>query len=166
MAMMPSRRSITMHYRITGLPIEQFQPLFGLDDAALAARGVRRYIVDKPHDAPCRIGLEDAEPGETVLLLNYEHQPAPTPFRANGPIFVRENATATASLTGEIPAQFRRRPLSVRAYDADGMMADGDVCDGTLLEPMIARMFADHATQYLHVHFARRGCYAGRVDRV
>jgi hypothetical protein len=155
-----------MHYRISGLPIERFQHIFGLDDAALAARGIRRYVVDKPHDAPCRIGLEDAEPGETVLLLNFEHQPANTPFRANGPIFVRESAEATASLTDEIPDQFRRRPLSVRAYDEDGMMIDADICDGTALEPMIQRMFASEDAQYLHVHFARRGCYAGRVDRV
>jgi hypothetical protein len=156
-----------MHYRISGLPIDQFRPLFGLDDATLAERGIRRYVVDKPHDAPCRVGLEDAEPGETVLLLNYEHQPAHTPFRANGPIFVREGARETAVLTDTtIPAQFRRRPLSVRAYDAEGMMVDGDVCDGAALEPMINRMFANPEAQYLHVHFARRGCYAGRVDRV
>jgi hypothetical protein len=155
-----------MHFRITGLPIEQFRPLFGLDDAALAERGVRRYVVDKPHDAPCRIGLEDAEPGETVLLLNYEHQPAPTPFRANGPIFVREAARETALLADTIPDQFLRRPLSVRAYDSRGMMVDGDVCDGTALGPLIERMFANPEAQYLHVHFARRGCYAGRVDRV
>jgi hypothetical protein len=155
-----------MHYRISGLPIDQFRPLFGLDDATLAARGIRRYVVDKPHDAPCRIGLEDAEPGEAVLLLNHEHQPGDTPFRANGPIFVREGARETAVLTDEIPDQFRRRPLSVRAYDGAGMMVDGDVCDGTALEPMIARMFANAHAQYLHVHFARRGCYAGRVDRV
>jgi hypothetical protein len=154
-----------MPYRISGLPIERFQHLFGLDDSALAARGIRRMTVDKPHDAPCRIGLEDAEPGEKVLLLNYEHQPADTPFRANGPIFVRENARETAVLTDTIPEQFRRRPLSVRAYDAEGMMVDGEVCDGPALEPMIERMFANPKAQYLHVHFARRGCYAGRVDR-
>jgi hypothetical protein len=155
-----------MPYRISGLPLEQFRPLFGLDDAALAARGVQRFIVDKPHDAPCRIGLEDAEPGETVLLLNYEHQPARTPFRANGPIFVRENATATSHLTNTIPDQFRRRPLSVRAYDAQGMMIDADICDGSALEPLIRRLFENPEAAYLHVHFARRGCYAGRVDRL
>ena len=154
-----------MHYRISGLPLERFQPLFGLDDAALAAKGVRRMQADAPDAYPCRVGLADAEPGETVLLLNYEHQPAATPFRANGPIFVREAAQATATFTDEIPAQFRRRTLSVRAYDREGMMTDADICDGVELEGLIARLFQDPAAAYLHVHFARRGCYAGRVDR-
>jgi hypothetical protein len=155
-----------MHYRISGLPIEQFRPLFRLDDTALATRGIRRMVVDKPHDAPCRIGLEDAAPGETVLLLNHEHQPVHTPFRGIGPIFVREAARATAVLTDAIPDPFRRRPLSVRAYDAAGMMVEGEVCEGNALEPMIARMFGNPDAAYLHVHFARRGCYAGRVDRL
>jgi Protein of unknown function (DUF1203) len=155
-----------MHYRISGLPAEPFQNLFGLDDAALAAAGARRMLADAPHAFPCRIGLSDAEPGERVLLLNYEHQPANTPFRANGPIFVREAAYETAAFTDEIPDQFRRRPLSVRAYDSEGMMIDADICDGAALEPLIARLFENADAAYLHVHFARRGCYAGRVDRV
>ena len=154
-----------MHYRISGLPAQPFQNLFGLDDAVLAAAGVRRMIVDAPHAFSCRIGLLDAEPGESVLLLNYEHQPADTPFRSSGPIFVREATRETAAFTDEIPDQFRRRPLSVRAYDAEGMMVDADVCDGAALEPLITRLLGNSAAAYLHVHFARRGCYAGRVDR-
>jgi hypothetical protein len=155
-----------MHYRISGLPLEPFQHLFGADDAALTAAGAQRVVADAPALYPCRVGLLDAEPGESLLLLNYEHQPAATPFRANGAIFVREVARETATFADEIPEQFRRRPLSVRAYDAGGMMVNADVCDGTALEPLIARLFANPDAAYLHVHFARRGCYAGRVDRV
>lgn len=54
-----------MPFRITGLSPESFQPLFGLSGAALAARGVIRQIADKRPGFPCRITLEDAEPGET-----------------------------------------------------------------------------------------------------
>jgi len=45
------------------------------------------------------------------------------------------------------------------------MLADADVADGTDLEALIERQFGHAQTQYLHIHFARPGCYAARVDR-
>lgn len=154
-----------MDYVISGLPVQTFQPLFGLDDGALRARGVVRQRVDSKPGFPCRITLQDAEPGETVLLLPWTHLEADTPYRAGGPIFVREAAQATAVHANTIPEQQRSRLLSVRAYAADGWMRDAEVTEGLLLEPLIARLFSDAGTAYLHVHNARRGCYACRVDR-
>jgi hypothetical protein len=90
----------------------------------------------------------------------------PGPFRASGPIFVREAADrAAAPGPGEVPEQIRSRLLSVRAYDAQGMMLDADVTEGAGLEGAIERFFGHEAIGYLHVHFARRGCYGCRVDR-
>ena len=154
-----------MDYVISGLPVQPFQPLFGLDDAALRARGVVRQRVDRKPGFPCRITLQDAEPGETVLLLPWTHLEAGTPYRAGGPIFVRETARASAVFANTIPEQQRSRLLSVRAYDADGWMRDAEVTEGVLLEPLIERLFDDARTAYLHVHNARRGCYACRIDR-
>jgi hypothetical protein len=59
-----------MSFRITGLAPDAFQPLFGLSEAELAARGVKRYAVDKKPGFPDRVELRDAAPGESVLLLN------------------------------------------------------------------------------------------------
>ena len=153
-----------MDYAISGLPLQAFQPLFGLDDDALRARGVVRQVADGP-GFPCRITLEDAEPGESLLLLQWEHQDADTPYRSSGPIFVRESALATTVVRNAIPQQQRSRLLSVRAYDADGWMRDAEVAEGVGLPDLIARFFADAQVAYLHVHNARRGCYACRVDR-
>ena len=63
-------------YRISGLPLADFAPLFGLDDAALKERGAMRVVAANKPGYPCRVTLEDAEPGETLILLNYEHQAA------------------------------------------------------------------------------------------
>ena len=72
---------------------------------------------------PCRVTLRDALPGEVSILLHWEHHAAPTsPYRASGPIFVRQGATETASFVNRVPEQQRIRLLSVRAYDADGFM--------------------------------------------
>lgn len=154
-----------MDYVISGLPLQAFQPLFALDDAALRARGVVRQVADSKPGFPCRITLQDAEPGESLLLLRWEHLDADTPYRASGPIFVRESALATAVVRNAIPQQQRSRLLSVRAYDAAGWMRDADVVEGTGLPELIARFFADAQVACLHVHNARRGCYACRVDR-
>lgn len=154
-----------MGYIVRGLPLEPFRRLFGLDEAALAARGIVRMVADSKPGYPCRITLEDAEPGESLLLLNWRHQAADTPYRADGPIFVREVATETRELRNAVPQQQRDRLLSVRAYDAQGWMHDADVLQGTQLNAAIGRFFADARIDYLHVHNARRGCYACRVER-
>lgn len=155
-----------MHYIVKGLPLASFQPLFGLSDADLAARRIRWMRVDAKPGAPCRITLEDAEPGEHVLLLNWRHLDSASPYRSDGPIFVRESATATAELHDTIPEQQSSRLLSVRAYDAAGWMRDADVFEGVALKAALReRFFADQDVAFVHVHNARRGCYACRIER-
>ncbi|MCR5879923.1 DUF1203 domain-containing protein [Phenylobacterium sp. J367] len=155
-----------MAYVVTGLPLEDFRPLFGLPDEDLAARGVRRYAVDAPVGFPCRITLADARPGETVLLLNYEHQSADTPYRSRHAIFVSERASETARYLDEIPPCLAVRPMiSLRAFDAAGMMVDAALAPGSALEPEIRRLLDRPDTAYIHAHNAGRGCYAARIER-
>ncbi|HYM86786.1 MAG TPA: DUF1203 domain-containing protein, partial [Pseudoxanthomonas sp.] len=107
----------------------------------------------------------DAQVGESVLLLSWQHFDVDTPYRAGGPIFVRETVREHTRIRNGVPEQQRSRLLSVRAYDAEGWMLDAEVVEGTLLEALIARFFGNTRIAYLHVHNARRGCYACRVDR-
>lgn len=154
-----------MAFRITGLSPEPFRHLFGLSEEELARHGVKRCHVDRTPGFPDRIEMRDAAPGETVLLLNHVSQPADTPYRASHAIFIREGATRAYDAVGEVPAVLRTRLLSLRAFDAGGMMRDADVVEGTRMEAVIERMFADPAVRYIHVHNAEPGCYAGRIDR-
>ncbi len=154
-----------MTFRVTGLSPEPFRPLFGLPDDALARRGVVRVVADAPFGFPDRIEISDAAPGESLLLLNHLHQPAATPYRSGHAIFVRERDVARTDLVGEIPPAMRLRPLSLRAFDGKDMMVDADLVDGAEAEALIERLLADSRTAYIHAHYARRGCYAGRIDR-
>lgn len=154
-----------MPFRYVGLSPAPFAPLFALDDDALVARGMRRMIADEKPGFPCRVTLEDAEPGERVLLLAFEHQPAHSPYRASGPIFVREDARVPFDRAGDPPPSLASRILSVRAYREDGMMIDADVTPGDALAILLERFFADAAVAYAHIHYAKRGCYAARVER-
>jgi len=154
-----------MSFRIRGLDPEPYQPLFDLSDEALAQRGVRRMTADVPFSAPCRVSLEDAEPGERLLLLSYLHQGAATPFRQAGPIFVREGARQAYDAADRIPSAFARRMLSARAYDGEGMMLEGDLVNGPELGPLLETWLARPEVDVVHLHYARRGCYAGLAVR-
>lgn len=153
-----------MSFRITGLAAAQFEHLFGLSDEALAKHHAKRYLADGP-GFPCRVTLEDASEGERLLLVNYRHQPCATAYASQGPIFVSERRANSAEWIDEIPDQFKARLISLRAYDRDHMMIDADIVDGKELKPLVGRFLANEDVAYLHAHFARRGCFAGRIDR-
>lgn len=155
-----------MSFRISALPAETFAPLFHLSDDALAARGGVRQVADAKPGFPCRVSLADAEIGETLLLVNFEHQPASSPYRSTHAVYVREGALRVRPAPGEVPDVLRRRLLSARAFDATGMMRDADVVEGAALEPVVERLLSGAAVAYVHLHFAKAGCYAARVDRV
>ena len=154
-----------MAFRITGIDPQPFAPLFGLPDEDLARLGAVRYVADAKPGFPDRIGLRDAEIGETVLLVNFVHHAADTPYRASHAIFVSEKATTRYDGVDEVPEVLRVRTISLRAFDAAGMMLDADLADGREIESLITRFFADPKVAYLHAHYAKRGCYAARVDR-
>lgn len=155
-----------MDFRITGLLPELFAPLIGLDERELARCGARRVIADRERCFPDRIALREADPGESVLLVNYLHQPAETPYRSCHAIYVLEGARQRYDRINEVPALFRTRLLSVRAFDHADMMIDADLTPGTDLESLIERLLADPRTGYLHAHYAKHGCFAARIDRV
>lgn len=154
-----------MSFRITGLSPAPFRHLFGLCDEELARHNARRYVANAKPGFPDRIGIRDAEPGETVLLVNYEHQPAATPYRASHAVYVSETADTVYDRVGKVPAALATRLISLRAFDADHMIVDADVTEGSVLAPVIERLLANDAVAYLHAHYAKRGCYAARIER-
>ena len=154
-----------MDFQISALNIDQFSHLFGQDLETLSKQGVQRVIVDSNPGFPCRVSLQDAEVGETVLLVNYEHQPKPTPFRSSHAIYVREGAKQAKPAKNQVPKMFRHRLLSVRAFDDCGMMVEAEVIDGECLETLIKQMLAYESIEYLHIHNAKPGCYDALVER-
>jgi hypothetical protein len=139
----------TMSFQITGLPLSQFSPLFSMSDEELARQGAVRVTADERPGFPCRVSLQDAEIGERLILLNYEHLPVATPYRSRHAIYVRESATEAQLAVDEVPHQMRPRLL----------------VPGTAIEKLIEQMFAHPGIAFLHVHNAKWGCYAARVDR-
>jgi len=151
-----------MSFRIRGLPAQEFTNLFAMTDVDLAERGAMRVVADGTGH-PCRISLTDAAPGQPVVLLNYVHHATKSPYRASFAIYVREGEQ-TYDAVDSVPQQLRQRLLSLRAYDSAGMLRVADVVAGSEVEPVIQRLLQARAVVYVHVHFAKPGCYAALIE--
>lgn len=154
-----------MSFQVRGLDAESFAPLFQLTDADLKTIGAQRVYADEADAYPCRVSLTRVAVGEELLLLNHAHQTASTsPYRAAGPIFVSRTAK-TGAYQDELPPMLRDRLLSLRAYDANAFIVDAEVAEGGEVLSVIERFFANSQVAHIDAHFARRGCFAARIER-
>jgi len=155
---------LRVDFKISGLAAATFAPLFKLPEDTLAAHCAARMIAQRRPGFPCRVSLREADPGESVLLVNFEHLSIATPYRSRYAIFVRENATEARLAVNEVPEVLLTRLLSLRAFSSAGMLIGADVVHGRGVAPAIARMLGTSNVEYLHVHNAKPGCFAARVD--
>ena len=153
-------------FQLVGLPPQPFEPLFALSDSELAALGAVRVTAKEKPGHPCRVSLLDAEVGEELLLLSYAHQPAHSPYKASGPIYVRKGARQRILEPDEVPDYVRLRLMSARAYDDRHMIVSAGVCEGTDVAAEIERHFSNEQVRYIHLHNAKRGCFSCLVTRV
>ena len=153
-----------MSFQIHALDPKPFSHLFGLGEVALAAMAITRVKVTETPGVPCRVTLSDLAIGDTALLVNHQHMAGHSPYRAQGPIFIREGQDQAVALEPDtIPEVLRRRLLSLRAYDTHGMMVDADVVDGQQADELLNRLLAIPEVTNVDIHFARRGCFAARA---
>src|SRR5215211_5480047 len=98
-----------MSFRITGLPAERFSHLFALSDEDLAAHGAVRQIADERSPGyPCRVSLTDSQPGDELVLVNYEHHAVDSPYRMRFAVYVRRGEE-TYDAVDQLPEQLRLR---------------------------------------------------------
>ncbi|MFO0582112.1 MAG: DUF1203 domain-containing protein [Anaeromyxobacter sp.] len=152
-------------FRFVALPAERFATLFEASDAELRALGARLERADAKPGFPCRASLQDAEPGERVVLLPWVHLDVASPYRASGPIYVREGAVTARPEPGEVPPFLATRLVSLRAYDGRDLMVDAEAVSGTEVEAGILALLREDRVKYLQVHNARTGCFLCGVVR-
>lgn len=154
-----------MAYRITGLDPAPYRPLFGLPDEELLKRNARRVVADKKPGFPCRVRLEDADPGESLILLNHVSHDAPTPYRTAYAIYVSESAAESAAYVDELPPALQDRPLSLRGFDAEGMLRGALLAHAGEADAKIRELFGRDEIASTHAHNAAYGCFAAKIER-
>lgn len=154
-----------MPFTITGLPPQDFAHLAGLSDEVLRAQNIVRKTADAKPGYPCRVTLQDAEPGETVYLLNHESHDVPTPYASRYAIFVRETASDAATFRGELPPVFANRPIALRLFSEGGMLVGADMGVNADLKTKIEQAFGREDVAYIHAHNAMHGCFVAEIRR-
>lgn len=154
-----------MEFQIKGLDPKPFQEFYGQSDDALKEQGIIRYQVDEYPGYPDRVTLKDVKAGGTVLLMNYEHLPVNSPYRSRHAIFVQEGAQETDVIVDGVPESLLSRTLSLRAFDKHDHIIDADLAAGEDIEQTIRRLLENPDVQYIHAHYAQRGCYAALIVR-
>ena len=154
-----------MSYRIAGLSREPFEALFGLGDEELARSNARRVVADRKPGFPCRITLEDAEPGERLILTNYVSHDAETPYRTAYAIYVRETAAESGLYVDELAPALRDRPLSLRGFDSEGMLRGALLALPGEADDKIRELFDRPEIATIHAHNAAYGCFAATIER-
>lgn len=154
-----------MSFTVTGLPIEEFSPLFGLDDDTLAEHGVIRTIADAQPGYPCRVTLKDAAPGDSVLLLHHTSHNCDTPYRSSYAIYVNETAQETRKIEDEIPEILKGRPIALRLFNKESLLIGAMLDQSGDPKDAIVKAFQAPETAYIHAHNAAHGCFAAQIDR-
>jgi hypothetical protein len=145
-----------MAFQITALDHRSFARLFELSDGDLAVNMAARQTATAKPGFPCRVSLADAEVGEELILVNYEHQPSNSPHRAAHAIFVRKGVEQAQPAVDEVPELFRGRLLSLRAFSDQGIIVAADLADGNDLGPALDRLLANPTVAYAHMLAAAR----------
>lgn len=154
-----------MNFQIYPLQGAGFTHLFDLTDVELATRQARREVVASHPGTPCRVSMQDAAVGETVILFNYEHQPENSPYRACHAVFIRQNAEQASFDVNEVPDVIRARLISLRYFDHSHMMIDADVVSGEAVAKELTAAFDNDEIAYVHIHNAKPGCFAASARR-
>lgn len=148
-------------YRFVAIPSE----------FAAAARACARNggssVVPRRDEAPhqCRHCLTLSAPGDTVLLASYRPFSSDQPYAERGPVFVHERECARYAHELEYPAQFPRRAVVIRAYDAGDSLLAAEAVGDQRVESVLEKLLRDPRVAYLHARNLAEGCYMFRIER-
>jgi hypothetical protein len=137
----------------------------GLDPQLARTAEARRVTVTAKPGFPCRVTLEDAEVGETVLLLNHASNDVAGPFRSTFAIYVREAASRAAEYRNALPPVFATRTISLRGFDEAGDLRTAELASGEGIDPAIRAMLDRPEIAFINAHNAAAGCFAARIVR-
>jgi Protein of unknown function (DUF1203) len=121
---------------------------------------------DEHGGSPLRCCLRETTPGERVLLLAYTPPGTQGPYAERGPVFIHADPCDGYLTPGQYPPGLIHRQQVVRAYDAEGRIADGIlVSDGEHAMTVIRELFTLPGVALAHLRNVGYGCYNFTVRR-
>ncbi|HWC65238.1 MAG TPA: DUF1203 domain-containing protein [Thermoanaerobaculia bacterium] len=144
-------------YRIAAIPTA-----FAGRVRAGSVPSLRRVDPD-PHQ--CRHCLTLSAPGEAVLLVSYPPFATEQPYAERGPIFVHERECPRWREEEGYPPQFPKRRAVLRAYDRDEAQIESRVVGDAGVDEVLADLFTDPRTAFVHARNVAEGCFMFRIDR-
>jgi hypothetical protein len=160
-----NEEEIAMTYKISGLSPHAHAHLFDMDDAQLAAINARRVTATASKGFPCRVSLEDAQEGESLILFHYVSHDVATPYRSAYAVYIREMVNNAAIYLDETPPVFEGRPIALRAFDADGNLRNAGLALPGQADARIRELFEAEEIAYIHAHNAAHGCFSAAIER-
>jgi hypothetical protein len=154
-----------MTYKITGLLPAAHAHLFAMNDTQLAAVNARRVTATASKGFPCRVSLEDASEGESLILFHHVSHDVATPYRSAYAVYVRETAQQAAEYVDETPPVFEGRPIALRGFDAEGNLREAALALPGQADARIRELFAGEEIAYIHAHNAAHGCFSAAIER-
>jgi hypothetical protein len=98
-----------------------------------------------------------------VILFSYDAIPAGRPYSERGPIFV--HAESCPRYQNEAyPAEFSQG-RAFRAYNATNDLIDARLPNGETPEAVVAKLFENPDTAFVHARSATHGCYTFKIER-
>ncbi|HEU4819634.1 MAG TPA: DUF1203 domain-containing protein [Qipengyuania sp.] len=154
-----------MTYTIRGLDPRPFAALFEAGDVTREAALAKVVTVESDRGYLCRVSLEDARVGETVLLAHHVSNDVAGPFRMAHAIYVRQGALAAEPSVDCVPAMLDSRTIGLRAFAGDGAMRRASLARPGEADGAIRELFSDPGIAYIHAHNAAYGCFLAAVER-
>ena len=114
---------------------------------------------------PLRCCLRNAEPGESLILFNYEPPLPESPYREKGAVFAHASECSFVVDAHEYPPDWRGRPQVLRAYDKRGWIHSATVHDGSSPEAAIRAAFEDPQVVEVHSRNVAFGCFMFALRR-
>lgn len=130
---------------------------------------VEASIAGETGYGPCRCCLKQFRPGEKRLLFSYAPVGADHPYNEVGPVYIHENCLAYKE-TNKFPEEVKNGRLPIRLVlrcynEQRRMVLAVFIKDNNEVESIIAGMFNDPQTAFIHIRNATYQCFIAEVRR-